>query len=89
MCPPNLQGLDSVPDTVHHCIVWANPETDTWWHKPPQQVPTDGIHKKDKVQPGTNTPGEERDELKEGGWLLGANLLFSLPQKCCPRPSRC
>ena len=54
----DLKGEDSVPETVHHVVVRVDPRTDNSWTSLRRHVQTDGVHAKDGVRPGNNTPGE-------------------------------
>ncbi|XP_052229582.1 ATP-dependent RNA helicase DDX1-like isoform X2 [Dreissena polymorpha] len=47
----DLKGQDSVPETVHHCVVIVDPLKDTTWKGLRQHVETDGVHYEDKIQP--------------------------------------
>ncbi|MPC20516.1 ATP-dependent RNA helicase DDX1 [Portunus trituberculatus] len=53
----DLKGEDSVPETVHHVVVRVDPRTDNSWTSLRRHVQTDGVHAKDGVRPGNNTPG--------------------------------
>lgn len=53
----DLKGEDAVPETVHHVVVTVDPRADTSWTTFRRHVPTDGVHQKDNVRPGNNTPG--------------------------------
>lgn len=53
----DLKGQDSVPDTVHHCVVPVNPSADDWrkWQYPVRPN-TDEVHARDQVGAGKMTP---------------------------------
>ncbi|KAG7172439.1 ATP-dependent RNA helicase Ddx1-like [Homarus americanus] len=53
----DLKGEDAVPETVHHVVVTIDPRVDTSWTTLRRHVQTDGVHMKDGVRPGNNTPG--------------------------------
>jgi len=73
----DLKGKDSVPETVHHGFVTAEPTKDESW-KPNSsdiiRIETDGIHKKDHVLPGQKTP----EALSESIKLLKPHLLLRI-----------
>lgn len=54
----DLKGEDAVPESVHHVVVLVDPRTDSSWTSLRRHVQTDGVHAKDNVRPGNNTPGE-------------------------------
>lgn len=60
----DLKGEDSVPETVHHVVVLVNPQTDTSWSALRRHVQTDGVHAKDNVQFGSNTPEAFSEAVK-------------------------
>lgn len=60
----DLKGEDSVPETVHHCVVKVDPQLDTTWKNLRQHVQTDGVHSKDNVRPGNNTPETLSEAVK-------------------------
>lgn len=60
----DLKGEDAVPDTVHHCVVLVDPQIDTSWKNARQHIQTDGIHSKDNVKPGTNSPETFSEAVK-------------------------
>lgn len=53
----DLKGEDSVPDTVHHVVVTVDPVKDTTWRNVSKQIPTDGIHARDRLLPDSQTLG--------------------------------
>lgn len=53
----DLKGEDAVPETVHHVVVTIDPREDKSWASLRRHVRTDGVHMKDGVRPGNNTPG--------------------------------
>lgn len=53
----DLKGEDAVPETVHHVVVTVDPRADNSWTSLRRHTPTDGVHLKDGVRPGNNTPG--------------------------------
>lgn len=60
----DLKGEDSVPETVHHVVTIIDPQRDTLWHNLPRHVQTDGVHAKDNVRPGVNTPETFSEAVK-------------------------
>lgn len=70
----DLKGEDAVPDTVHHCVVMIDPQNDVSWKNLRQHVPTDGVHAKDNVKPGSNTPETLSEAVKmlKGEYCLRA-----------------
>lgn len=67
----DLKGRDSVPETVHHVVVHVNPSRDLSWQKLKRKVKTDGIHKKDKLNPSHLT----EEMLSEATKILKAEYL--------------
>lgn len=72
----DLKGEDAVPETVHHVVVTVDPRADTTWSTLRRHIPTDGVHQKDNVRPGNNTPGMCVREGKEMVCLLGGSLCI-------------
>lgn len=70
----DLKGEDVVPDTVHHVVAMVDPLTDLRWHSMRRHVQTDGVHAKDNVQPGINTPETFSEAVKmlKGEYLIQA-----------------
>lgn len=70
----DLKGEDSVPDTVHHCVAMVDPQKDASWKNLRQHVQTDGVHAKDNVKPGNNTPEtlSEAVKLLKGEYCIRA-----------------
>lgn len=70
----DLKGEDAVPETVHHVVTIVDPQSDTTWHNSRQHVQTDGVHAKDGVRPGTNTPEcfSEAIKILKGEYCLRA-----------------
>lgn len=60
----DLKGEDSVPETVHHVVVNVNPQTDLSWHTMNSHIMTDGVHAKNEVRPGGNTPETMSEAVK-------------------------
>lgn len=60
----DLKGEDSVPETVHHVVTIIDPQRDTLWHNLPRHVQSDGVHAKDNVRPGVNTPETFSEAVK-------------------------
>ncbi|XP_063839846.1 ATP-dependent RNA helicase Ddx1-like [Scylla paramamosain] len=60
----DLKGEDSVPETVHHVVVTVDPRTDNSWTSLRRHVQTDGVHAKDGVRPGNNTPETLSEAVK-------------------------
>lgn len=60
----DLKGEDAVPETVHHVVTLVDPQTDTTWHNLGRRVQTDGVHAKDNVRPGVNTPETFSEAIK-------------------------
>ncbi|XP_014664668.1 PREDICTED: LOW QUALITY PROTEIN: ATP-dependent RNA helicase DDX1-like [Priapulus caudatus] len=67
----DLKGEDSIPETVHHVVCKIDPTSDTSWQNARRHVQTDGIHAKDNLRPGTNTP----ETLSEAVKLLKADYV--------------
>jgi ATP-dependent RNA helicase DDX1 len=70
----DLKGEDAVPETVHHVVVSVDPTHDLSWHSLRQHIPTDGVHAKDHIAPGSNTPEmfSEAAKLLKGEYCLRA-----------------
>ncbi|KAH7698167.1 ATP-dependent RNA helicase Ddx1, partial [Aphelenchoides avenae] len=66
----DLKGQDVVPDTVHQVVCIVDPKTDKSWirlrAKPGLSIKTDGIHVRDDIRPGSDTP----ETLSEGAKVL-------------------
>lgn len=60
----DLKGEDAVPETVHHVVVLTDPQKDLSWHNLKTHVQTDGVHTKDGVRPGINTPETLSEAVK-------------------------
>lgn len=60
----DLKGEDAVPETVHHVVLHIDPREDTTWHSLRQHVQTDGVHAKDDVRRGNNTPETLSEAVK-------------------------
>ncbi|KAG0720084.1 ATP-dependent RNA helicase Ddx1 [Chionoecetes opilio] len=60
----DLKGEDAVPETVHHVVVTIDPRTDNSWTQLRRHVQTDGVHAKDGVRPGNNTPETLSEAVK-------------------------
>lgn len=60
----DLKGEDAVPDTVHHCVVMVDPQTDVSWKNTRQHVATDDVHAKDNVRAGNTTPETLSEAVK-------------------------
>lgn len=60
----DLKGEDAVPETVHHVVVTIDPRADATWHNLRRHVQTDGVHMKDGVRPGNNTPETLSEAVK-------------------------
>lgn len=70
----DLKGEDSVPETVHHVVTLVDPVTDLRWHSLKRHIQTDGVHAKDNVKPGLNTPETFSEAVKmlKGEYLIKA-----------------
>lgn len=70
----DLKGEDAVPETVHHVVTLVDPVTDLRWHSLRRHIQTDGVHAKDNVKPGLNTPETFSEAVKmlKGEYLLKA-----------------
>ncbi|KAF2360261.1 DEAD/DEAH box helicase domain [Trinorchestia longiramus] len=55
----DLKGEDAVPETVHHVVLHIDPREDTSWSSLRTHVQTDGVHARDDVRKGNNTPGQQ------------------------------
>eukprot|EP00803_Ostreobium_quekettii_P004828 evm.model.scf_578.6 EVM.evm.TU.scf_578.6 scf_578:62481-70261(+) len=51
----DLKGKGSVPDTVDHVIVRADPHEDRTWLQTAPKVPTDNVHVLDSIGPNVST----------------------------------
>ncbi|KAK3707993.1 hypothetical protein QZH41_010740, partial [Actinostola sp. cb2023] len=60
----DLKGQDSVPETVHHVVCHIDPRTDTSWMNLKNPVRTDGMHKKDNIRAGSQTPETLSEAIK-------------------------
>lgn len=60
----DLKGEDAVPETVHHVVCVVDPQKDARWHSLRRHVQTDGVHAKDNVKPGLNTPETFSEAVK-------------------------
>ncbi|XP_068698338.1 ATP-dependent RNA helicase DDX1-like [Montipora foliosa] len=69
----DLKGKDSVPETVHHVVCHVDPRVDTSWQKLRNKVKTDGIHAKDNVKSGSQTP----ESLSEAVKILKVEYLVT------------
>nr|XP_045625919.1 ATP-dependent RNA helicase Ddx1-like [Procambarus clarkii] len=70
----DLKGEDAVPETVHHVVVTIDPRTDSSWSNLRRHLQTDGVHVKDGVRPGNNTPEtlSEAVKLLKGEYCIKA-----------------
>eukprot|EP01114_Cavostelium_apophysatum_P021239 TRINITY_DN7357_c0_g1_i1.p1 TRINITY_DN7357_c0_g1~~TRINITY_DN7357_c0_g1_i1.p1 ORF type:complete len:735 (+),score=215.11 TRINITY_DN7357_c0_g1_i1:84-2288(+) len=71
----DLKGQNSVPETVDHAFVWANPKEDKSYLEGQPKIKTDGMHAKDKVNI-QNLPNEE--SVSEAIKLLKPQLLMKI-----------
>lgn len=53
----DLKGEDAVPETVHHVVVYVDPQKDLSWQSLRQRIQTDGVHTNDNCRPNNLTPG--------------------------------
>lgn len=60
----DLKGEDAVPETVHHVVCHIDPRNDNSWGSLRRHVTTDGVHQKDGVRPGNNTPETLSEAVK-------------------------
>ncbi len=60
----DLKGEDAVPDTVHHVVVMVDPQKDSSWQSMRSHIQTDGVHVRDNVRPGSNTPETLSEAVK-------------------------
>lgn len=60
----DLKGQDSVPETVHHVVCRVDPRMDTSWQKVRSKIKTDGIHAKDNIRSGGQTPESLSEAVK-------------------------
>jgi ATP-dependent RNA helicase DDX1 len=67
----DLKGKDTVPETVHHAVVFADPQVDQSWRNPDKKFITDGIHAKDRVGSDLSSP----EAISEATKLLKPILL--------------
>lgn len=70
----DLKGEDAVPETVHHVVTIVDPQTDTTWHNIRRHLQTDGVHARDGIRPGLNTPETFSEAIKmlKGEYCLRA-----------------
>lgn len=70
----DLKGEDAVPETVHHVVVKVDPQNDRSWHNLKRHIMTDGVHQKDNVRPGNNSPEtlSEAVKLLKGEYVIKA-----------------
>ncbi|XP_057653483.1 ATP-dependent RNA helicase Ddx1 [Diorhabda carinulata] len=70
----DLKGEDAVPETVHHVVVKVDPQNDKSWHNLRRHINTDGVHARDNVRPGNNSPEtlSEAVKLLKGEYCLNA-----------------
>lgn len=70
----DLKGQDAVPETVHHVVCTVDPKEDTSWMNLRQHVATDGVHLKDRLQPGSNNAETLSEAVKilKGEYTLKA-----------------
>lgn len=75
----DLKGQDSVPDTVHHCVLNVQPRLDRSWESN-KGYKTDGVHLKDNTRAGANTKEQWSESVK----ILKAlyTLKFIQVHKC-------
>ena len=69
----DLNGQDSVPETVHHMVYTVDPKKDTSWHNRVDKIWTDGVHRHDDTHPGGSQPDEALSEavkLIKGSYLV-------------------
>ncbi|KAK7070784.1 ATP-dependent RNA helicase ddx1 [Halocaridina rubra] len=78
----DLKGEDAVPETVHHVVVTIDPRNDTAWSNLKRHVHTDGVHMKDNVRPGNNTPEtlSEAVKLLKGEYCVRAIDIHNMDQ---------
>lgn len=60
----DLKGQDSVPETVHHVVLMCDPRADSEWSTVQRSVLTDGVHQRDRVGPGENSPEAWSEAIK-------------------------
>ena len=72
----DLKGQDSVPETVHHVVLMCDPKADSEWTKV-QRFQTDGVHARDRVGPGENSPESWSEALK----IMKAQYCLTAIQK--------
>jgi len=68
----DLKGKDSVPDTVDHAVILADPVADQSWKREHNKIPHDGIHR------GINIHGNNADVYSYGIKLLKMQILLQL-----------
>ncbi|KAM7445988.1 ATP-dependent RNA helicase ddx1 [Porites harrisoni] len=69
----DLKGQDAVPETVHHVVCHVDPSIDTSWQKVKNKVKTDGIHAKDNIKSGGQSP----ESLSEAVKILKVEYLVT------------
>lgn len=78
----DLKGEDAVPETVHHVVVTVDPQNDNSWTSLRRHVQTDGVHGKDNVRPGNNSPEtlSEAVKLLKGEYCIKAIDTHNMDQ---------
>jgi ATP-dependent RNA helicase DDX1 len=69
----DLKGKDTVPETVDHAVVIADPVSDKLWQGTGKRIQTDGIHSKDNID--RQNPSANPASLSEATKILKAELL--------------
>lgn len=68
----DLKGEDAVPETVHHVVAMIDPLEDGRWKSLGAHIQTDGVHARDPIGPGRNSPETFSEAIK----MLKAEYLL-------------
>ncbi len=73
----DLKGLDTVPDTIHHCVCVVDPREDLEWRSLQKHIATDGVHATDRL----NFSSESKEVLSEAVKILKAEYVVRAIEK--------
>ena len=73
----DLKGLDSVPDTIHHCVCVIDPSEDREWRSLRRHVATDGVHATDRL----NRQQDSKEMFSEAVKILKAEYCVRAIEK--------
>lgn len=74
----DLKGLDSVPDTIHHCVCVIDPSEDQEWRTLGRHVSTDGVHTTDRLNRNQHN---SKDMFSEAVKMLKAEYCVHAIEK--------